>query len=115
MSRSLIEQWFPAPMIGAESLRERASFTALPPLDLRFMFGGLDGPLRPAVQPSLPRSFRPGRSTTTSLTILAPHKFSPGCVSEFPHGEDEYHAWFLRTLGILGDPVHGRKLLRGSE
>ena len=31
MTRSLIEQWFPAPAIGAESLRERGASSALPP------------------------------------------------------------------------------------
>ncbi|MFE0553526.1 DUF1156 domain-containing protein [Streptomyces pilosus] len=33
MSRSLIEQWLPAAAIGAESLRERGSAKAYPPIN----------------------------------------------------------------------------------
>ena len=33
MTRSLIEQWFPAATVGAESLRERGSVEALPPMN----------------------------------------------------------------------------------
>ena len=29
--------------------------------------------------------------------------------------EDEYHRWFLRMLGILGDPVAAEELLRQSR
>jgi putative DNA methylase len=32
-----------------------------------------------------------------------------GLQAEFPGGEAEYHAWFVRSLGILGDPVAGRR------
>jgi hypothetical protein len=33
---------------------------------------------------------------------------------EFPNGEPEYHAWFLETLGIPGDPVRARRLIRAA-
>src|SRR5207253_546 len=33
MSRSLIEQWFPAATVGAESVRERGSTKAYPPIN----------------------------------------------------------------------------------
>jgi putative DNA methylase len=33
MTRSLIEQWLPAGMIGAESMRERGAASALPPVN----------------------------------------------------------------------------------
>ncbi|WP_238419356.1 DUF1156 domain-containing protein [Streptomyces taklimakanensis] len=35
-----------------------------------------------------------------------------GLRKEFPEGEDEYHAWFVKILGILGDPVAGRKAIK---
>ena len=38
-----------------------------------------------------------------------------GLEEEFPGGESEYHGWFLETLGILGDPVAARKLLRAAN
>ena len=34
---------------------------------------------------------------------------------EFPAGEEEYHAWFLRVLGIFGDPIEGRRRIAEAK
>jgi adenine-specific DNA methylase len=31
---------------------------------------------------------------------------------EFPEGQDQYHAWFMRSIGILGDPVGARRAIK---
>jgi 16S rRNA G966 N2-methylase RsmD len=33
----------------------------------------------------------------------------------FPGGESEYRSWFLRTIGIVGDPVNARKAIRTAN
>jgi hypothetical protein len=38
-----------------------------------------------------------------------------GLEADFPGGEEEYRAWFLRTLGILGDPVRGRRRIAAAK
>jgi adenine-specific DNA methylase len=38
-----------------------------------------------------------------------------GLLAEFPGGEAEYHAWYLRSLGILGDPVAGRAAIAAAN
>jgi adenine-specific DNA methylase len=36
-------------------------------------------------------------------------------LKEFPSGENEYHAWFLRSVGILGDPVSARRAIAAAR
>lgn len=38
-----------------------------------------------------------------------------GLETEFPDGEDEYRRWFVRTLGILGDPMVGRARIAAAK
>ena len=105
MARSLIEQWFPAAAVGAESLRERGAASALPPISFLHVWWARR-PLvasRAAVLASLlpawPRSEDHSEQDVAILNALK---------SEFPSGEAEYHAWFLEAVGILGDPVAAR-------
>jgi adenine-specific DNA methylase len=35
--------------------------------------------------------------------------------SEFPDGEKEYQAWYIKALGILGDPVAGRAAIAAAN
>jgi putative DNA methylase len=36
-------------------------------------------------------------------------------MAEFPGGESEYHAWFMSAIGILGDPVEGRRRINAAK
>jgi adenine-specific DNA methylase len=112
--RPLIEQWFPAPAIGAESLRERGSTKAYPPINFLHVWWARR-PLtasRAAVVASLlpawPSDEEAAVDEHAGRALAALQR-------EFPRGEAEYRAWFLRSLGILGDPVLGRKLIAAAN
>lgn len=109
--RPLIEQWFPAAMVGAESMRERATFTALPPLFALHVWWARR-PLvasRAAVLASLLPAWPDDDEAATDLHAGEVRK---GLVAEFPEGEDEYRLWFVRSLGILGDPVAAKAAIK---
>ena len=94
----LIENWLPIAELGVESRRERGASSALPPLYFLHVWWARR-PLtisRAAVLASL----LPQWSSDLPQELL----------SKFP-SEESYRAWFLRFLGILGDPVAGRKLI----
>lgn len=108
--RPLIEQWFPAAAVGAESLRERGSAKAYPPINFLHVWWARR-PLiasRAAVLSSLlpawPTLEESGTDSDAAnvLNLLA---------AEFPEGEDSYRHWFLAGIGITGDPVAGRKAI----
>ena len=92
----LIEQWLPVKELGIESRRENSTGQH-PPLNrlhvwwarrpLAASAGAVLGSLLPAWSDALPSEF-PGTKELAS--------------------EDAYHAWVLRLLGILGDPVAER-------
>ncbi len=113
MSRSLIEQWFPAATVGAESLRERGSAKAYPPINFLHVWWARR-PLvasRAAVVASLLPAWPSDAEADAeprAAQILAILK------DEFPGGMAEYQAWFTRTLGILGDPVAGRSAIQAA-
>jgi putative DNA methylase len=110
---ALIERWFPAPAIGAESLRD-ASAAKKPP-NSRLHVWWARRPLsasRAAVIASLLPAWPTEDDLATnpdSTQVLAVLR------NEFPTGEEEYQAWFLRTLGIFGDPVAGRRLIAEAK
>ena len=71
VSRSLIEQWFPAATVGAESLRERGASSALPPINFLHVWWArrpLTASRAAVVASLLPR----GRLTTRSHATSAP-------------------------------------------
>ena len=111
MTRPLIEQWLPAATIGAESLRERGASSALPPINFLHVWWARR-PLtasRAAVLASLLPAWpsdADAQRDARSATVLT------GLRAEFPGGEEEYRAWYLRALGIFGDPVSARAEIR---
>lgn len=112
--RPFIEQWFPAPIIGAESLRERGASSALPPLNFLHVWwarrpltasrAAVVGSMLPAWPTDAEAAADEGAATVRRALE-----------AEFPRGEDEYRAWFIETLGILGDPVHGRMRIAAAR
>lgn len=114
MTRTLIEQWLPSAAIGAESLRERGAASALPPTNFLHVWwarrpltasrAAVAGSLLPAWPSDSEASADPD-----SLRILT------GLRAEFPAGEVEYRAWYVRTLGILGDPAAGRAAIQAAN
>ena len=101
----LIESWLPFEAIGAESLRERGASSALPPLYFLHVWWARR-PLtvsRAAILASLLPDF-PSLQDFGSLELR----------QKFPTRE-AYHAWFTRLLGIVGDPVAGRKLIQWAN
>ncbi len=99
---TLIESWLPFETVGAESLRERGASSALPPLYFLHVWWAR----RPLTV-----------SRAAILASLLP-QWSPNWAASlqarFPT-EETYRAWFLRFLGILGDPVAGRKLIQWAK
>ena len=93
----LIENWLPFAELGVESRRETS--TGLhPPLNRLHVWWAR----RPLTV-----------SAATVLASLLPQWSSDmpqELLSKFP-SEESYRAWFLRLLGILGDPVAARKLI----
>ena len=117
MTRSLIEQWFPAATVGAESLRERATFTALPPPFALHVWWARR-PLaasRAAVVACLLPAWPPDEEVARDPEARRVRK---ALEAEFPAGEhdtDGYHAWFVRSLGILGNPVAARQAIKEAN
>src|SRR3954451_7307024 len=79
-TRRLIEEWLPIAALGEESVRERRSMTALPPVYYLHVWWAR----RPLVA-----------SRAAVLASLLP--------------ADADHAAFMRAMGILGDPVASKK------
>jgi adenine-specific DNA methylase len=113
MSRSLIEQWFPAATIGAESLRERGASSALPPLNFIHVWWARR-PLtasRAAVVASLLPAWPSDEEAAADEDDARVLK---SLLEEFK-SPDHYHEWFLRALGIIGDPVLGRARIAAAK
>jgi len=99
----LLESWLPFDAIGAESLRD-ASAARKPPLN-RLHVWWARRPLTIS-RAAIVASLLPDYATVSA---------NPGFRQRFPT-ESDYHAWFLRLMGIHGDPVATRKrLLRARE
>ncbi len=99
---TLIESWLPFEAIGAESQRERGASSALPPLYFLHVWWAR----RPLTV-----------SRAAILAGLLPQwseDWPAHLRQKFPTAE-AYQAWFTRLLGILGDPVAGRKLIRWAK
>lgn len=98
----LIEEWLPVAAIGAESQRERGASSALPPLYFLHVWWAR----RPLVA-----------SRAAVLASVLPtwsEQWPADLQKKFPT-RSSYQEWFLRLIGILGDPVAGRKLIQYAK
>jgi adenine-specific DNA methylase len=105
----LIEQWLPIEAIGAECMRERGASSALPPLYFLHVWWARR-PLtvsRAAILASLLPAYPSDKDPGV-------RRFPKRFVSLFPN-IDSYKAWFIRLIGILGDPVAGKKLVEWAK
>jgi adenine-specific DNA methylase len=112
VSRSLIEQWFPAAIVGAESLRD-ASAAKKPP-NSRLHVWWARRPLtasRAAIVGSLLPAWPSDEEAASDERAAAIREV----LEEEFDDEDAYHAWFVRALGILGDPVSGRLRIKAAN
>ena len=102
--RVLIEDWLPVAELGIESRRERGAASALPPLSFLHIWWAR----RPLVA-----------STAVALAGVMP-AWTEELAESFPEApevrtESAYRAWLLRLVGILGDPVKGRRMIDAAN
>lgn len=111
---SLIERWLPAPKVGAESLRERGAFSALPaPFALHVWWARR--PLiasRAAIVSSLLPAWPSDEDAANDERL---REVRAALEREFPGGDNAYRAWFVRVLGIAGDPVAARAAIAAAR
>lgn len=114
MPKSLIEEWFPAAIVGAESMRERGASSALPPINFLHVWWARR-PLttsRAAVMASLLPAWPTDEEMVSDPEATAVRKAMD---EEFPGGESEYHAWFVKLIGISGNPVAARAAIAAAK
>ncbi|WP_308210377.1 DUF1156 domain-containing protein [Microbacterium sp. CnD16-F] len=102
--RVLIEDWLPVAELGIESRRERGAASALPPLSFLHIWWAR----RPLVA-----------SAAVALAGVMP-TWTEELAEAFPdapevRSELAYRAWLLRLVGILGDPVKGRRMIDAAN
>jgi len=99
--RVLIEEWFPVATVSAETRRETGAKHALPAVRYLHVWWAR----------------RPLTTSRASLLASTLPAWSKGWPEElrrrFPT-RDSYRSWFLRLLGIHGDPVRAQKALAGA-
>ncbi len=100
----LIEDWLPVAELGIESRRERGAASALPPLSFLHVWWAR----RPLVA-----------SAAVALAGVMP-AWTEELAESFPDApevrtESAYRAWLLRLVGILGDPVKGRRMIDAAN
>ena len=89
--KRLIEEWLPIKEIGIESRRERGASSALPPLYYLHVWWAR----------------RPLTASRAAIlgSLLPAWEGNGELLGKHFAGEGEYRRWFLRMLGMLGDPV----------
>lgn len=102
--RVLIEDWLPVAELGIESRRERAAANAIPPLNSLHVWWAR----RPLVASAAVALA--GVMPTWSADLATQHPQAPEIQSEAA-----YRAWLLRLVGILGDPVAGRRKIDAAN
>lgn len=112
---SLIDQWFPAQQIGAESLRERGSATAMPPVNVVHVWWARR-PLsasRAAVLGSILPAW-PSPAEAEANTDF--HRVLHGLQQAFA-SEGAYRQWFLQVVGIPKgmDPAAARVAIAAAN
>src|SRR4051812_1290064 len=94
---SLIDQWFPAQQVGAESLRERGSATAMPPVNVVHVWWARR-PLS-ASRAAVLGSLLPAWPTAAEAAQNADaRRVLDGLLVVFA-SESAYHQWFLQVVG----------------
>jgi putative DNA methylase len=107
--RVLIEQWLPIDQIGAECMRERGASSALPPLYFLHVWWAR----RPLTvsRAAILASLLPAYPTGDDESIRQwPQKF----INWFPTFET-YKQWFLKLIGIQGNPAASRKIIEWAK
>lgn len=102
--RVLIEDWLPVAELGIESRRERAAANAIPPLNSLHVWWAR----RPLVASAAVALA--GVMPAWSAGLAAGHPQAPEIQSEAA-----YRAWLLRLVGILGDPIAGRRKIDAAN
>lgn len=98
---TLIETWLPIDKLGAECMRD-ASAAKKPPLNRLHVWWAR-------------RPLTVSRAAILASLLPQWHKAWPAeLLRKFPNLES-YREWFLKLVGILGDPVEGRKLLNWAR
>ena len=89
-TKRLIEEWLPIKEIGVESRRENSTGQHPPPNRLHVWWAR-----------------RPLTASRAAIlaSVLPAWEGSEDLLGDHFESENEYHLWFLRMLGILGDPV----------
>ncbi|MEV4483630.1 DUF1156 domain-containing protein [Micromonospora coxensis] len=95
---SLIDQWFPAEQIGAESLRERGSAKAFPPVNFLHIWWARR-PLSASRAATLGSLLPAWPSAEGAATDAAQSRVREGLARHFT-SETAYHSWFLKVVGI---------------
>jgi adenine-specific DNA methylase len=114
--RVLIEQWLPIDQIGAECMRERGASSALPPLyflhvwwarrPLTVSRAAILASLLPAYPTDLASPSGRGAGGEGQHIRPWPQKF----LQRWPTFE-AYKQWFLKAVGIHGDPAAARQII----
>jgi putative DNA methylase len=99
----LIEDWFPFGTVGAESMRERGASSALPPLYFLHVWW--------ARRPLAISRAAIVASVLPKYDVIATN---PDLRRHFPT-EDTYQRWFVKLMGIQGDPVAVRRVLQDAK
>ena len=98
----LIESWLPIAAVGAESQRERGASSALPPLYFLHVWWAR----RPLIT---------SRAAILAGVLPAWSADWPAALRDRFPNEETYHQWFVRFIGIRGDPAKGRKLIEWAK
>lgn len=94
--RALIEDWLPIRVVSVESQRERGASSALPPLYFLHVWWAR----RPLIA---------SRAAVLGSVMPAWSNDWPDDLHALFPKEEDYREWFIRLLGITGDPVAAYK------
>lgn len=101
--RVLIEDWLPIAQIGAESQRERGASSALPPLYFLHVWWAR-------------RPLTVSRAAILGSLLPAWSEDWPSDLAKKFPTQDAYHDWFLKLIGIFGNPAMVRRaILRAKD
>lgn len=96
--RVLIEEWLPIAKVGAECMRERGASSALPPLYFLHVWWAR-------------RPLTISRAAILASVLPAWSADWPAPLKKHFPSREAYHDWFVKLLGIFGDPVKAQRLL----